>query len=97
MCNFVSWLFGTSVNEKRDVLNSTSSQGQFICYKIHSPKPKVGGAEDKDLSRQASLDGLQLNEAKCKELRIGFSNSNHDFEPLVLNGKPLELVTSPNC
>ena len=42
-----------------------------------------------DLSRQANLDGLQLNEAKCKELRIGFSNSNHDFEPLVLNGKPL--------
>ena len=38
-----------------------------------------------DLSRQASIDGFQLNEAKCKELRIGFSN-NHDFEPLVLNG-----------
>ena len=47
-----------------------------------------------DLSRLASLDGFQLNEAKCKEPRIGFSNSNHDFEPLVLNGKPLEVVTS---
>ena len=47
-----------------------------------------------DLSRQASLDGFQLNEAKCKVLRIGFSNNNYDFEPLVLNGKPLELVTS---
>ena len=33
-------------------------------------------------------------QVKCKELRIGFSNNNHDFEPLVLNGKPLELVTS---
>ena len=47
-----------------------------------------------DLSRQASIDGFQLNEAKCKELRIGLSNNNHDFEPLVLHGKPLELVTS---
>ena len=47
-----------------------------------------------DLSRQASIDGFQLNEAKCKELRIGFSNNNYDFEPLVLNGKPLELVAS---
>ena len=47
-----------------------------------------------DLSRQASIDEFQLNEAKCKELRIGFSNNNHDFEPLVLNGKPLALVTS---
>ena len=56
-------------------------------------KSKLQEAVD-DLSRQASLDGFQLNEAKCKELRIGFSNSNHDFEPLVLNGKPLELVTS---
>ena len=47
-----------------------------------------------DLSRQWSIDGFQLNEAKCKELRIGFSNNNHDFEPLVPNSKPLELVTS---
>ena len=47
-----------------------------------------------DHSRQARIDGFQLNEAKCKELRIGFSNNIHDFEPLVINGKPLELVTS---
>ena len=47
-----------------------------------------------DLSRQASIDGFQLNEAKCKELRIGFPNNNHDFKPLVLNGKPHELVTA---
>ena len=47
-----------------------------------------------DLSKQASIDGSQLNEAKCKELRIGFSNNNHDFQPPVLNGKPLELVAS---
>ena len=38
--------------------------------------------------------GFQLNEAKCKELRIGFLNNNRDFDPLVLNGKPLEVVTS---
>ena len=47
-----------------------------------------------DLSRQASIDGFQLNETKCKELRIGFSKNNHEFEPQVLNGKPLELVAS---
>ena len=52
-----------------------------------------------DLSRQASIDGFQLNEAKCKELRIGFPNNNHDFKPPVLNGKTLELVTTTkiNC
>ena len=47
-----------------------------------------------NLSRKASFDGFQLSEAKCKELRIGFSNNNNDFEPPVLNGKPLELVAS---
>ena len=63
------------------------------------PKIVTKGTESKlqeavdDLSRQASIDGFQLYEAKCKELRIGFSN-NHDFERPVLNGKPLELVTS---
>ena len=47
-----------------------------------------------DLSRQASIDGFQLNEAKRKKLRTGSTNNNHDFEPLVLNGKPLELAAS---
>ena len=51
-------------------------------------KSKLQEAVD-DLSRQVSLDGFQLNKAKCKELQIGFSNSNHDFEPLVLNGNAL--------
>ena len=58
-----------------------------------SSESKLQEAVD-DLSRQARIDGFQLNEAKYKELRIGFSNNIHDFEPLVLNGKPLELVTS---
>ena len=29
-----------------------------------------------DLSRQSSSEGFQLNEAKCKELRISFANSS---------------------
>ena len=47
-----------------------------------------------DLSRQACIDGFQLNEANCKELRIGFSNNNCDFDPLFLNDKPPKVVTS---
>ena len=47
-----------------------------------------------DLSRQSSSEGFQLNEAKCKELRISFTNSNSTFHPILLNGKPLEEVTS---
>ena len=47
-----------------------------------------------DLSQQSSSEGFQLNEAKCKELRISFANSNSTFNPIKLNGKPLEEVTS---
>ena len=47
-----------------------------------------------DLSRQSSSEGFQLNEAKCKELKISFANSNSTFNPILLNGKPLEEDTS---
>lgn len=47
-----------------------------------------------DLSRQWSNEGFQLNEAKCKELRISFTNNNLTFNPILLNGKPLEEMPS---
>ena len=45
-----------------------------------------------DLSQQASANEFQLIESKCKEMRISFTKA--DLQPLVLNGKPLEEVTS---
>ena len=39
-------------------------------------------------------DGLQLKETKCKELRISFSRPNKVFEPITINGKNVEVVTS---
>ena len=47
-----------------------------------------------DLATQSSREGFQLSETKCKDFRIGFSNTTSDFDPIVLNGKPLEIVTS---
>ena len=47
-----------------------------------------------DLSRQSSDEGFQLNEFKCKELRNSFTNNNLTFNPILLNGKPLEEMTS---
>ena len=46
------------------------------------------------LSVQSLLNDFELNEAKCKELRICFSKSPPNFDPVEINGKPLELVTS---
>ena len=46
------------------------------------------------LSVQSLTNDFELNEAKCKELRICFSKSPPNFDPVEINGKPLELVTS---
>ena len=35
---------------------------------------------------------FQLNEAKCKELRISFAKCNPSFAPVSVNGKPIEVV-----
>ena len=37
---------------------------------------------------------FQLNEAKCKELRISFTRSDPNFAPVVVNEKPVEAVSS---
>ena len=40
-------------------------------------------------------DKFQLNESKCKELRINFGSKNTtSFDSVVVNGMPIELVTS---
>ena len=41
------------------------------------------------------LGHFQLNETKCKELRINFSTKNNtSFDPVVVNDKPIELVAT---
>lgn len=41
------------------------------------------------------MDKFQLNEMKCKELLINFNPKNPtSFDPVVVNGMPIDLVTS---
>ncbi|CAB4034046.1 RNA-directed DNA polymerase from mobile element jockey, partial [Paramuricea clavata] len=47
-----------------------------------------------ELTRHISIDKLTLNESKCKELRISFSKSPPDFDPITINNKQLEVVES---
>ena len=35
-----------------------------------------------------------MNEAKCKELQICIAKSKPDFEPIIVNDKPIRVVTS---
>lgn len=45
-----------------------------------------------DLSNKSKANKSQLNETKCKELRIGFSKSDKVFDPVKVNDTDLELV-----
>ena len=40
------------------------------------------------------LNRVQLNADKCKELRISFAKEQRVFNPIIIEGKEVELVTS---
>lgn len=43
--------------------------------------------------KNASNDNFQLNEGKCKELRIGFSTrTNNNMRPIEINEKQIDTV-----
>ena len=37
---------------------------------------------------------VQLSSDKCKEMRISFTKSQQEFEPILINGDTLEFVDS---
>ena len=45
-----------------------------------------------DLINQSVVNKFQMNEGKCKEMRIGFSKLTTHFEPIKIHNNPLELV-----
>ena len=47
-----------------------------------------------ELIAKSNQNKFQLNESKCKELRISFAKSASDFAPIVINGKEIEVVST---
>jgi len=43
---------------------------------------------------KSRADGFQLNESKCKELRISFAKSENTLEPVTINNTNIEVVPS---
>ena len=43
---------------------------------------------------KSRADGFQLNESKCKELRISFTESENPLEPITINNTNIEVVPS---
>ena len=45
------------------------------------------------LARQSEADGFQLDESKCKELRISFCRSGSSVDHITINDKQIEVVS----
>ena len=43
---------------------------------------------------QSRADGFQLNESKCKELRISFTKSENTLEPVTIDNTNTDVVPS---
>ena len=43
---------------------------------------------------KSRADGFQLNETKCKELRISFTKSENPLEPITISNTDTEVVPS---
>ena len=43
---------------------------------------------------KSRADGFQLNESKCKELRVSFTKSENPLEPITINNTNIEAVPS---
>ena len=92
---FYPWLFLIMIND----LDTSADMWKYV-DDISVSKIVERGRESElqvavdDLATQSSREGFQLSETKCKDFWIGFSNTTSDFDPIVLNGKPLEIVTS---
>ena len=47
-----------------------------------------------ELIAKFNQNTFQLNESKCKELRISFAKSAADFASIVINGKTIEVMST---
>ena len=48
----------------------------------------------KDLVAKSDENKFQLNESKCKEMRISFAENEAEFAPIVINEKAIEVVSN---
>ena len=88
------WLFVIMVNDL-DIFNS--ELWRYMDDTSMAETISKGGLSTiqndvEELINQSAIKKFQMNEAKCKEMRIGFSKLTTHFEPIKIHNNPLELV-----
>lgn len=61
---------------------------------VHKKEGSRIQSDVEELIAKSNQNKFQLNESKCKELRISFAKSAADFAPIVVNGKAIEVVST---
>ena len=63
---------------------------------VNKDQPRAMQTYVNEFAAKSRNDGMHLKESKCKELRISFSTTNVEFEPIsiIVNNKEIEVVPS---
>ena len=90
------WLFILMID---DINTSNTNRWKYVDdTTIAVCVQKKGGSriqsDVEELIAKSNQNKFQLNESKCKELRISFAKSAVDFAPIFINGKAVEVVST---
>ena len=88
------WLFALMIN---DLIIDDAHSRKYVDDTTASEIVSKGGTSHAQnivdqVVTWSSNNRVQLNQDKCKELRISFANQPAIFDPLTINGKELEVV-----
>ena len=87
------WLFVLMIND----LDTSAQQWKYVDDTTVS-EVKGGESHVQAIANRviewSHENRVQLNADKCKELRISFAKEQRVFDPIIIEGKEVELVTS---
>ena len=89
------WLFVLMIND----LDTNAQQWKYVDDTTTSEVVVKGGVSHMQAIASRVIEWsrenrVQLNADKCKELRISFAKEQRAFDPVIIEGKEVELVTS---
>ena len=89
------WLFVLMIND----LDTNAQQWKYVDNTTVSEVIVKGGESHVQAIANRVIawsreNRVQLNDDKCKELRISFAEEQRVFDPVIMEGKEVELVSS---
>ena len=88
-CIMINYLSVKDVNDLWKYVDD-SSLSESVCRDSSSNLQKYVD----EFNQKSTADGFQINESKCKEFCISFAPTTREFQPITINGKIVERVTS---